>query len=296
MNNLNFYFVREKIIKSIREFFYKQNFHEVISPILNSAVPIEPNLYPFTTEWKTKENKQKFFLPMSPERSLKIKLSEGIGNCFSIGHCFRNLENSGSLHNPEFLMLEWYRENAKYKKIMEDTEILLQFIKEKLNSKIIFPNKWPVFSIDDLFKKYISMDIDETISCGEYDKLFVNEIESRLPNSPLFLIDFPSRISPLCQPKKDKPYLAERFEFYINKIEMGNGNTENLDYQTIKNNFENEKAKRKKQKLLDQPIDYEFLNALKIMKGTGKSYAGIGVGIDRLTMLFSGVKSLDIIK
>lgn len=295
MKDLKPYFIREKIIKSIREFFYQQNFHEVIIPILNDTVPIESNLYPFVTEWKTREKKQTYFLPMSPERSLKIKLAQGIGNCFSIGHSFRNLENRGSLHNPEFLMLEWYRENSNYKEIMQDVIKLLRFIKFYINSDINIPDQWPIYSIPDLFKKYAPIDIDKAIKQDIYDKVFVNEIESRLPDSPIFLIDFPSIISPLCQPKKDKPYLAERFEFYINKIELGNGNTENLDYLSIKKNFEKGKEKRKKKKFIDQPIDTDFLSALKAMKESGKSYAGIGVGIDRLAMLFSDVKSIDII-
>ena len=289
MNNLINYFVREKIIKLIREYFYKQNFHEVIVPILNDALPIEKNLSPFTTTWNTLENKQTFFLPMSPERSLKIKLSQGIGNCFAIGHSFRNLENKGSLHNPEFLMLEWYRENADYKKIMEDVQELIKYLESSVGTTSFTSGviNWPVFSIADMFKKYVKIDMDDAIEKGEYDKLFVNEIESRLPNTPLFLIDFPSSISPLCQPQKNRPDLAERFEFYINKIEMGNGNTENIDYKSVEKSF-------KSLRIENQPIDNDFLNALKIMKSTGKSYAGIGVGIDRLAMLFARISTINI--
>src|SRR5574340_425511 len=185
--------MREEIIKSIRQFFYRQNFHEVITPILNKAIPNEPNLHPFKTG--------DYFLPLSPERSLKLALAKGICNCFAISPSFRNLEQSSPLHSPEFLMLEWYRVDADYKKIMQDVKDLLKNLGKN--------DTWQTFSLPELFKRYVKVDLiemtnDET-KRADYDKIFVNEIESRLPKTPLFITDFPASISPLAKPKKDNP-------------------------------------------------------------------------------------------
>lgn len=265
---------REKIIKKIRTFFYSNNFHEVIPDILNEALPLEPNLSPFTTQWKTIKENKTIYLSMSPERGIKKMLAEGIGNCFAISKSFRNLEQSGSLHFPEFLMLEWYRKDAIYSDIMTDVENLFSLFGFKKN--------WPIFSLQDLFKKYAEINLEKAIMNDElffdsYEQIFVNKIESQLPKCPLFLVDFPSRVSPLCKPQKSNPNFAERFELYINGIEIGNGNTENTNVKSVRKMFERE---RKKTGL---PIDEEFLSFLEKMNK--KSYAGIGIGIDRLAMV-----------
>ncbi|MFA6081430.1 MAG: amino acid--tRNA ligase-related protein [Patescibacteria group bacterium] len=281
MNNVQSLIVREEIIKTIRSFFYKQNFHEVIPDILNDTLPSEPNLFPFSTVWKTQESEKTYFLPMSPERSIKKMLAQDIGNCFAISKSFRNLEGSGSLHKPEFLMLEWYRENAVYTDIMSDVE--------KLFVNFGFKKNWPVLSLKKLFQKYLDLDLEKTITNNklffkDYDQLFVNEIESKLPKTPLFLIDFPSKISPLCKPQKNNPVFAERFECYISGIELGNGNTENTDAKSLRKIFKRE------QRLTSLPIDEEFLDSLKTM--SKKSYAGVGIGIERLVMVLNNRSSI----
>lgn len=314
---LDKYYLKEKIIKAIRDFFYRKNFHEIIAPVLNQTIPNEPNLYPFVTEWKTVDGVKKLYLSTSPEKSIKKMLGMGLGNCFSIGQTFRNLENSGSLHTPEFLMLEWYRKKADYTKIMQDCQELFLFINEKNGTLkyrgLVFDleKKWPKLSLIDLFKKYSGLELDflvnsddlmirkakekkynvETASWSSlFDQIFVQEIEPRLPKTPFFLIDFPTRLSPLCTPKKDNPDFAERFELYIAGIELGNGNTENTNVKAIKNIFQKDIENKKKQGIDTPELDWEFLNSLKKMQRS--KYAGIGLGIDRLTMLFANESSI----
>lgn len=290
-------FIREEIIKAARDFFYAKKFHEVIVPVLNDAVPLESHLYPFSTSWNTREGSKKYYLSLSPERGIKRMLAMGMGNCFAIAKSFRNLENAGTQHLPEFLMLEWYRENADYSQIMKDTEELVLFIQKKLESICHCKEPgnlrgrqrgrsnlkaqrlpWKAISLETLLQNYLRADYvkvmnDTTEGWRErFDQLFVNEIESKFPQEPFFLVDFPVRISPLCKPQKGAPHLAERFELYINGIEIGNGNTENTDTDSVG-------------KTLKKPVDEIFLKALNDMKG--KSYAGMGIGIDRLAMIFS---------
>lgn len=321
MNGTNPYIIRENIIRATRQFFYDMDFHEVIPQILNTALPLEANLYPFETTWKTRTGDRKLYLPLSPERSIKRILAQGMGNCFAIGKSFRNLEQEGSQHLPEFLMLEWYRKEADYRDIMRDAVQLLTFINDYLmnalgavsikfhGKKIVLGREWKTYSLVELFKSYSGIDLKAAIDDDEgffatarkrgyivegatwgqlYDQIFVNEIESRLPNEPVFLIDFPSRISPLCAQKKDDSRFAERFEFYIAGVEIGNGNTENTDMDYVRKTFETEHQKT------GLPIDETFLNALHKMNGT--TYAGIGMGIDRLTMLFADQSTIQSIE
>jgi elongation factor P--beta-lysine ligase len=315
------YFVRENIIKAARQFFYDCDFHEVIPQVLNTALPLEANLYPFSTVWKTRTGDKKLYLPLSPERSIKRMLGNGIGNCFALAKSFRNLEQEGSQHLPEFLMLEWYRKQADYTNIMTDAEQLLSFISEYLtrtlrvkaiqhhDKKIILNKKWKTYSLNELFKTYVDIDLKAVIQDDEllfsiakkrgyivngatwgevYDQLFVNEIESELPMEPLFLIDFPSRVSPLCKQKKNESYFAERFELYIAGVEIGNGNTENTDCDYVRKTFESESLKT------NMPIDEDFLNSLNKMNDS--TYAGIGLGIDRLAMLFCNESTIQSIE
>lgn len=288
------YFIREKIIKIIREFFYKQDFHEVIPQVLNTALPLEPNLHPFKTET--------FYLPMSPERGIKKMLAKGMGNCFAIVKSFRNYEQVGHLHSREFIMLEWYRKGVVYTDIMNDTEKLLRTINEKMgNKREMHEGPFPRISLNDLFEKKVGEKLSAFITDEKllrevarkkgykierattweelYDQIFVNEIEPTFSSGAFFLVDFPARVSPLCKKQKENPAFAERFELYIQGMEIGNGNTENTDSPSIRTLFE------KEQKKTGMPIDEEFLAFLDAMKND--SYAGVGIGIDRLTMLYT---------
>ncbi|MCJ7739746.1 hypothetical protein MUP32_00310, partial [Candidatus Microgenomates bacterium] len=87
-----------------------------------------------------------------------------------------------------------------------------------------------------------------------------------------------------------KPDFAERFEFYLDRMEIGNGNTENTDAEEVKKTFLAERKQREKSKMPIPPIDEEFLEALGKMKG--KNYSGMGLGIDRLVMILGGIKDI----
>ncbi|HSW90292.1 MAG TPA: amino acid--tRNA ligase-related protein [Patescibacteria group bacterium] len=253
---------REQLIKKLRSFFDQKNFHEVQIPVFNSAVPAEENIHPFIVNG--------FYLSTSPERALKLELAKGIGNCYGIGHSFRDLEGTGPNHTPEFLMLEWYRESADYKNIMDDVKELFR--------KFGIQSDWQTFSLSQLFSDIgINLEKDDLVERAKekgyntadatwsqmFDQIFLNEIEPKLPNTAFFLVDFPTRISRLCKLQKDRPFFAERFEAYVGGLEIGNGNTEETDVSKL------------------QSInDLEFLEALSKMHG--KNYAGIGIGIERL--------------
>lgn len=314
-------FIRERVIKSIRNFFEKQDFHEIIPPILNEAVPLEPHIYPFSTIWKTNEEEKIMYLPISPEGAFKKIFSHGVKKAFAIGKSFRNLEATGSQHIPEFIMLEWYREGVDYQKIIRDTQELMIKIIQDLNSTnkqtltyqketITISGEWPQLSLAELFETHLHTDFKNILDDSKivgiarkrgyntqgfswhalFDQLLVSEIEPQLPRGPFFLTDFPVRTSPLCTPKKDKPYLAERFELYMFGMELGNGNTEQTDGNVVKNIFMKEHELRKKNSLINSPVDYEFIQALNAMNK--KKYAGMGLGVDRVAMIMADIADI----
>jgi EF-P lysine aminoacylase GenX len=215
------YFVREKVIQAIREFFLKQHFHEVETPLLVSSVIPESYLEVFETHLLDRNRKKKrMFLTASPEASIKKLLVAGIGNCFEITKSFRNTETDSNLHNPEFTILEWYRVKATYEEIMADCERLLMFIYKK------FRNPKPKDSHATINYQGKTIDLSvpwERISVPEalkkYSNVSFNEIAQQ--SNPMFPMELITRVAR----KKgyqvtDKNTWEEIFnQIYLNEIE-----------------------------------------------------------------------------
>lgn len=321
------FLIREKTIQAIRQFLTTAEFVEITPPILNRGLPLEPNLYPFVTTWQTLAGEQALYLPASPEAAIKKMLALGIPQCFAIGHCFRNFEPADIEHQPEFLMLEWYRAQAQMDDIMNDVQELILAVKKNLNPALNLPTDdhfltigdqkidltagWQQFSLIELFKKYCQIELEDVWELPAlqavaqargyqtqnstweelYNQLFTNEIEPRLPKTPCFVVDFPAQISPLCTRQTDHPQLAQRFEFYLAGLELANGNQEQTDAQLVADRFHQEEIYRQHQHLPQAPIDEDFLSALGQMSALGQ-FAGIGLGVERLAMLLAGVSKL----
>ena len=324
-------FIRENIVKTIRMYFDKENFHEVFPPLLNNAVPLEPYIYPFSTNWNTGMQTATFYLPVSPERQMIHYLAAEVGDCYTISPSFRNLENQGSVHSPEFIMVEWYRIDKKMQTVMDDLSQLIILCKHQLdrlqnkpknnylkygNQSVDFTLPWPIISLEKLFqdicqlnyKRFIKDDdyaIKQVIKKGYQTKnarweelftqIFVNEIEPHIPHHPHFLIDFPSRTSPLCLVNPKKPYLAQRFELYIASVELANGSPENTDENSVRLAFIAEQKRRAKNGLFVPMLDEQFLADLHQLHLTGKDYPGVGLGLERLIMILSGEQTIKLV-
>jgi len=313
------------VIKLIRKFLDDRGFQELLCPILHQSVPAEPTIYPFTTHWDRYTddniNSLPLYLPLSPERAMKHYLARGFGQCYSIGHCCRNLEGAGPTHHPEFLMLEWYRQDQDYHAIMDDTAALLQFLAQHMlgHTQVTWDghtydfSRWKLVSLDDLWAQYLGVRIEEILDISSlsrlavahgcnpegatweqlFNQLMLNEIEPKFSTDPFFLIDFPAVLSPLCRPRADKPHLAERFEVYVGGVELGNGNSEHLDAARIRELFSAELHTRITQGITPQPLDEDMISDIQAMADSGHQYAGIGLGVDRVAMLLTGQTSLD---
>lgn len=177
-NLLNNLYLREKITDLIREYFKKEKFHEIETPLLVPSVIPESYLEVFTTtQLDRRRNKRIMFLTASPEASLKKLLAAGIGNCFEITRSFRNGETDSHSHCPEFTLLEWYRVNTDYKQIMIDCESLYLYIYNRYiynrlynsshpiltyqDKKINLKKPWERISISNSIYKYAGVDFDE---------------------------------------------------------------------------------------------------------------------------------------
>lgn len=321
------YFIREKTIKAIRIFFDNQAFHEVETPILIAHPPAESYLDVFeTTLLDRQRNPMEVYLSTSPEVALKKLLVAGIGNCYAITKSFRNMETQSNLHNPEFTILEWYRVGANYMDIMKDCEELVMSIynslskqvKTGLNPVLDYQGKtidltppWERITVSDAFRQWAGINFDEFFDESHakniaqekgyhieegttweelYNQIFLNEIESHLGQSkPTIIYDFPSVMGALAKKKVSDPRFAERFEFYIAGLELGDCYSELTDAQEQEERFESELTELSRLEKTVYDYDHDFIEALKVGLPV---CSGIAVGVDRLVMLFADTKDI----
>lgn len=306
------FFVRENVNRSIRTFFEARGFHEVETPTLIAHPPAESYLDVFeTTLFDRNRNSTKAYLSTSPEVSLKKLMVAGVGNCFSLTKSFRNMETQGTLHNPEFTILEWYRVGANYLDIMKDCEELLGSIKKTFlyqGHSVDLHAPWERLSVAEAFAKYAQVDFDDFFLHAEkialakgystdnatweelYNQIFLNEVEPHLGRGkPTILYDFPSVMGALAKRKESDPRFAERFEFYIEGLELGDCYSELTDWKEQHERFEKELLEIKRLGKTSYEYDHDFIDALKV--GLPKC-SGIAVGVDRLVMLFADVTDI----
>lgn len=278
---------RAKITQQIRDFFTNNNFLEVETPIMVDIPGMEPHLSPFeTTDGK--------FLNHSPELQMKKLLGQGLERIFNITKVFRSGEKSNT-HNPEFTMLEWYRRDADYNDMMTDCENLITSLTDKY--KAPFKRK----TCQELFQEHLEIDLTSAnfkeeaakhtdISQLEtwdeiFFKLFLNFIEPNLGPDPIFVTDYPATQAALA---KTKGFFAERFELYIDGIELANAFSELTDSTEQRRRLKEEQEERRQMNKTVFPIDEEFLSALDSIPQA----AGIALGLDRLMMVLLDKKTI----
>jgi len=300
---------RVMILKFMREYLNNIGFVEVETPMMH-PIPGGADAKPFITYHNTLE--MELYLRIAPELYLKRLLVGNFEKIYEINRSFRN-EGISTLHNPEFTMLELYSAYGDYEEMIEITEGLICSLSEKIfgslefeyqGKKIELKRPWKRIKYEDVFKEYagienfrdeeivnkkieeyqIEVEENETI----FDKLeaiFKKKIQPLLIN-PTFIIGYPREISPLAKTFKDNSEITERFELFIGGIEVANAYSELNDPVEQLRRFE-EKFKDVEDK--DKKIDYDFVEALEYgMPPAG----GLGIGIDRLVMLFTNSSSI----
>ncbi len=275
---------RAKILKYTREYFDNLGYIEVNT---NSAIAAPaPEEY---IESITTSNGR--FLRCSPEIAMKILLSKGFEKIYQIGSCFRANEH-GRKHREEFTMLEFYQVGIDYMELLKISCGLFQYIAEKLNStpiisyngKKIDLSKVEIISVADAFVKYCNMSYLQAEEQDVFDELTVTEIEPNLGQNCIgALVDYPANRASLARLKKSDERFAERFEIYIDGVELGNAFGELTDLEIQKTRFDAANKFRAENNMLAYPECTEFFAALA--KGLPES-SGCAIGFDRLVMVF----------
>ena len=304
---------RTQIVQAIRDMLNEQNFIEVETPVLQ---PIYggASARPFTTYHNTLD--QPLYLRIANELYLKRLIVGGFDRVYEFSRDFRN-EGMDRDHNPEFTMLELYLAYADYLEVMELTEILIAQTVEKLHGttkityqdqEIDFTPPWQRMTMIESIQEYSDFDPD-TLSAHElYTKaanagvelagdeskgeiiaeLFDVYVESKL-TQPTFIYDYPIEVSPFAKKKPENPELVERFEFFISGMEVGNAFSELNDPIDQRQRFMEQASNLAKGDEEAFMVDEDYLRALEYgMPPTG----GLGIGIDRLTMLLTDQYSI----
>ncbi len=308
------------ILKIVREFFWSLGFVETQTPLAVKTASQEPYLDPVGIKYIHPAGQEyPFYLHTSPEYALKKLLCAGYEKIFEICPCFRNKEDFGGTHNPEFTMIEWYRSPGKLMDIMDDLEALFKNIGQALNQDFVSRDEkkipiniaWDRMQMKEVWKKYLGVSLDDYLilekmivlakekgyQIGEKEKyedlfykIFLNEIEPKLGwEKPVIIYDYPAQMTSLSELCEDKNY-AQRFECYIGGVELCNAFGELIDAQKQRENLEKDRNLRQELGKEVYPIDKEFIEALQSgMKPAG----GIALGLDRLIMLFTGVNDIN---
>lgn len=281
--------IRARMVQAIRAFFVQEGFLEVETPVRIPAPAPEANIdAPPSGSW---------FLQTSPEIAMKRLLSAGYPKLFQICRCFREGER-GARHLPEFTMLEWYRSCADYESLMADCENLLNFVAASLGvkevqgrtgTKVVLAPPWKRITVAEAYRVFAGKSAEEALSEGSFDELMVERVEPHLGvGAPAFLVDYPAKLAALSRLKPGNPLVAERFELYIDGLELANGFSELNDPAEQRTRFERERDERAARGASPYPFPEKFLSEL----GNMPPSAGIALGLDRLAMLFAGKLSI----
>jgi elongation factor P--(R)-beta-lysine ligase len=301
---------RAEFYAQIRAFFVERNVLEVETPILGRSTATDPHLDSLSLllQQQPGDTREQFYLHTSPEFPMKRLLAAGSGAIFQICKTFRNSE-SGARHNPEFSMLEWYQPAYALDDLIEETLTLVE--------RVIGPLIPRVLSYRDAFEEHLGIDpftaslallkrkseevaayqgpdllrdeyLDLLLSVGVEPKLGVSaDAHCR----PLVLCDYPASQASLAKLKLDAKgqQVAERFELYINGLEIANAYNELTDAVEQRHRFEQDNLSRKQLGFEPIKLDEHFLTAL----GAGlPQCSGIALGLDRLLMIKEKARSI----
>lgn len=319
----NTFYIRSRIIKSIREFFDFHGYLEVETPMLH-PIPGGANARPFETHHNALDSDM--YLRIAPELYLKKLIVGGFERVFEINRNFRN-EGLSTRHNPEFTMLEFYQAYADYRDMMDITQNLIRTVAlESLGTTVVnygdstydFSKDFDRYTMNEAILKFnpdissdvlsdpennidvlfsyaekIGIHIDDSIrntwGAGKIIcSIFEETVESKL-DQPTFITEYPWEVSPLARKNDNNPFVTDRFEFFIAGREIGNGFSELNDPIDQANRF-NEQAKAKSSGDDESMyFDSDYINALEYgMPPT----AGQGIGIDRLVMIFTNSQTI----
>jgi elongation factor P--(R)-beta-lysine ligase len=320
---------RSLIIKMIRRFFDERGYTEMHTPRLTGLPGQEPYLEPFWTEvFEENRTRHPAALITSPEYAMKRLLAAGLDKIYDLGPCFRNNEPWDGTHDPEFLMIEWYRKNGDLASLMDETEEMVRSVAKEVESGlppeasakggimnhesgILTEKTFRRLTCAEAWKLYAGVDLEplignrdamesvareqgQTVSALDmwddlYYKVFLTKIEPKLGEAPTFLYRYPVSMAALARRCNDDARFADRVELYIGGMELANGFAELTDADEQRLRFLEDRDLRQRLGKKTWALDEAFLSALPKIGDA----VGIAFGIDRFVMLLTGAKSIN---
>lgn len=300
---------RSQILKTIRNFFEDKNYLEIETPILSPSLIPESAIEIFKTEnVHPYKNSREMYLVPSPEIWLKRFISEHKVNVFEISKCFRNSEQMGKHHNPEFSMIEYYTMDYTHLDSINLTKKLIDYLNKEIPYSQL-PKQHMEMTMEEAFIKYAGFSLKRNLSIKDlkrqaiklniptednddwessFNRIFVDIIEPNLPKDVnLFLKDFPSEIKTLARGIEGTPW-ACRWELYINGIETANCYYEENKTETVKRFFKEESI-IKKTAMVQHNIDLTYPDIFKDFPNC----SGVAIGLDRLIMEILGSETIE---
>ncbi|MEK6536846.1 MAG: lysine--tRNA ligase [Actinomycetota bacterium] len=308
------FYIRGKVLSSLRRFMDGHGFLEVETPILQT-IPGGATARSFETHHNALDID--LYMRIALELHLKRLIVGGFDKVYEVGRIFRN-EGISTRHNPEFTMMESQQAYADYQDVMEMVETLVAHIAMEVLGTLKVPWKgeeidltppWRRVTLRELIREHSGVDfvdfperdalrakveelgveVDPAASWGKLvDELLSNFVETKLIQ-PTFIVDYPLELSPLARPKDEDPTLVERFESFIGGMEIANCFSELTDPLDQRRRFEEQAAQREAGDEEAGYVDEDFLTALEYgMPPSG----GSGLGIDRLCMILTDSPSI----
>ncbi|MEJ2173248.1 MAG: lysine--tRNA ligase [Woeseiaceae bacterium] len=307
--------MRTAIVAYIRAFLDAQDYIEVETPMMQTT-PGGAIARPFRTHHNALD--MELFLRIAPELNLKRLIVGGLERVYEINRNFRN-EGVSTQHNPEFTMLELYRAYADYEDLIDMVEALMHGMADALLGKSAveyqgehfdFGEPFARMTVEEVILKFnpdldkgklrdrdylvgvcdgLGITVKDEYGAGKLQiEIFEKTGEDNL-RSPVFVTQYPTEVSPLSRCNDDDPFVTDRFEFFVAGREIANGFSELNDPEEQAERFRAQVANRDAGDDEAMAFDHDYIRALEYgMPPT----AGIGVGIDRLVMLFTDSASI----
>ena len=305
--------LRSELLMNIRKYFIDKDYLEVSTPTLSPYLIPEPTIKTFRTEFINPfmERTSLFMIP-SPEIFMKKLLAAGSGSIFQISQCFRNAEQLGDIHNPEFTMLEYYTVDADEKDSIAITHDMIKHAVPSSLDEEWMHNEPLVISMHEAMMKACAVDMDKAEDIDylrkeavrlslqytedeswddTFNRIFLTYTEPWLPKDrEVYLTDYPDKIRCLARKYGDKP-CRKRWEMYIKGIEIANCYDEETDKEETRRYFEDEQALLEKERTETgdeiSPSDPDF-PSLTIPKSSGGA-----MGLDRLLAVSLGLETIE---
>jgi lysyl-tRNA synthetase class 2 len=315
---------RAQVLKAIRSFFDHRGYIEVETPMMQ---PIAGGAAarPFRTHHNALD--LPLYLRIAPELYLKRLVVGGLDRVYEINRNFRN-EGVSTQHNPEFTMLEFYQAYANYHDLMQLTQDLIVQVAMEVNGTTVTHfvdqeidlSRWRRYSMREAILEFwpepagakpaledfqsgqavehmvqrlrdarVSLEYKPGEPVGKTIAGIFEAVAEKHLIQPTIIYDFPVAVSPLSKNKPDEPDWVERFEFYIGGFELGNAFSELNDPEEQRKRFEQQLAEKERGDAEAHAMDEDYVRALAY--GLPPT-AGEGIGIDRLTMVLTGAKSI----